>query len=411
MMRKFNLKYFTGSAVVLIILLLTACEYKLPESIWNEDENGAETPVILQVEPAAEAFAGASKIKITGTNFSDSPSDNVVYFDNIMGSIIFSSSSEIIVKPPFDEELLKDSLTITISVKRSYLPARYFPYKLKTTNILFGNFDGFAEQIFSIAVDKDENVYTMIKGRKVYKLDSEGNRDESWGTTTFPKASCMKFGPGGFLYLQKSNNQSIYRIPEQGGETEKWVTLSAKVRFFDFDQNDNLYTGGTLSGLFVVFPDGSFKKLDLYEEYDIKAVRVYSGYVYILADYKGADSGVPKTGIWKNQILDNKGNLSQMQLVKDWSLTGDFSSSNPFDLTFSENGDMYIGTDYIDPVLIVRQKGTMEPLYPGILKPAAESVVWGNREYLYINKTGLPEVRNLVRVDLAGNGAPYYGRN
>ena len=205
----------------------------------------------------------------------------------------------------------------------------------------------------------------------------------------------------------------MYRIQPGGGISEKWVTLTKKVRYFDFDENKNIYAAGTLSDIFIIDKDKNFKTSNLYQAYDIFAVRVYGGYIYILADYKGTDSSIPDKGVWKSKILNSAGDLGTPELVLDWALTGKYSGSTFYDIAFSstEYGNMYIGTDYREPVLVVHSDGTMESLYPELLNPNASQLVWGNNVYLYINRSGTPDVRNLVRVDMAKTSAPYYGRN
>jgi hypothetical protein len=37
-------------------------------------------------------------------------------------------------------------------------------------------------------------------------------------------------------------------------------------------------------------------------------------------------------------------------------------------------------------------------------------MIWGNGNYLYINRGGTPEIRRVIRIDMGKPGAPYYGR-
>jgi hypothetical protein len=72
---------------------------------------------------------------------------------------------------------------------------------------------------------------------------------------------------------------------------------------------------------------------------------------------------------------------------------------------------MYVGTDNVDPILIVKHDGSLETLYPGLLEPTAGSLVWGSGTYLYQNRTNADvAIRRLIRVDAGKTGAPYYGR-
>ncbi len=404
-------KYFAIFLFLWVFLIIiTGCEYKIPQAIWQPQGKGTPNPIISQVDPPRWAFAGVTSIKITGQNFSENVENNSVYFNNKRGTILSCTPTEILVKAPYLKELIKDSLKIQISVEKAYLPAIYFPYQLKEASVLYGDFDSHLDVIFSIAVDANEDVYAMMKGKTVVKISPNGTKDEEWGSTVFPKASQMRVGPDGYLYLQRSNNQSLYRIAPEGGKTVEWVKVDKKVRFFDFDEYHNIYLGGTVSGIFVVYPDGTYKATNMYEDYDIKAIRVYDNYLYVLAYYKGSDINIPSRGIWRSRISDAQGNLTNPELVVDWSTTGNYAAVEFYDLTFASDGDMYVGTAYRDPILVVHPDGSTEPLYPGTLIPDADQLVWGNANYMYVNRTGSSEIRNLVRIDMNKEGAIYYGR-
>ena len=81
-----------------------------------------------------------------------------------------------------------------------------------------------------------------------------------------------------------------------------------------------------------------------------------------------------------------------------------------YSITFSKDGEMYIGTNLADPILIMKN-GTLEPLYPGILTPTVGNLVWGEGNYLYATVIDAQGSTRLIRIDVGKPGAPYFGRN
>ena len=60
-------------------------------------------------------------------------------------------------------------------------------------------------------------------------------------------------------------------------------------------------------------------------------------------EYSGNDITIPQLAIWRHQILGN-GLVSEMELVLDWTTTGEFNQEGVIinDITFSENGEVGI---------------------------------------------------------------------
>jgi hypothetical protein len=55
--------------------------------------------------------------------------------------------------------------------------------------------------------------------------------------------------------------------------------------------------------------------------------------------------------------------------------------------------------------------GQLETLYSNQLMAPAYHVLWGNESYIYINRYHSDEEkRRIIKVNMLGSGAPYYGR-
>jgi len=78
-------------------------------------------------------------------------------------------------------------------------------------------------------------------------------------------------------------------------------------------------------------------------------------------------------------------------------------------ITFSSDGDLYIGTDAPEGVVVVHQGGASQPLYPGTLSPEPVAFAWGKGSNLYIARLGATSVHEMLVVNTLKLSAPYYG--
>jgi hypothetical protein len=70
---------------------------------------------------------------------------------------------------------------------------------------------------------------------------------------------------------------------------------------------------------------------------------------------------------------------------------------------------MYVGTNDVNPIIMVKPDNTEDILYKDILPSAAQKLVWGDGNLLYMILANDSEV-SLVKIDMGAPGAPYFGR-
>ena len=391
-----------------ISLLIFSCEDpNYPENIWDEDDQGNASPSISSVEPEA-AFAGIDTLTISGQNFSENTSENLVYFNNMLGEVINATSTSLRVITP---NLVSDSVQIRVAVQGAFLFADHSSLYTLTAAVLdYGPFDQFTD-IFSLDLDRDENLIVSMDGTpnaEFWIVDT--NQDSAVWSWALAKGSGMKLGPTGSVYFV--NYQRYLYKDEQGTpkeNTEIFKRLNGNVTDLDFDSNGNLFAGGTGSIIDVVDinDDGGLtsgvtevKNLDTL---DVISLRVFNDHLYVLTTTVSSDQA-----IYKMQILDDSGSLGDMELVFDWSAyTNKLSSALCF--TLSETGDLFVGSDSDVQPLTYIQNGNASGFYSSILTAPITYMAWGNSNYLYlINKT--EETNRVQRVDTRMSGADYYGR-
>jgi len=206
-------------------------------------------------------------------------------------------------------------------------------------------------------------------------------------------------------------------MPPGGGAVETYVTFPGRntdrVKSIDFDQNGNLFCGGKKSGLMVVRPDQTTKKLGIYGDYDIITIRIYSGYVYMTALYSGSGTATVNTGIWRHAI-NQDGSVGSQELVLDYGASP-YANVSLNDMTFSEQGTIYLGITHPETPIVTYNPndGSYKALFVNLISSPVDQLVWGNSTHLYaiINRNiSFSKGGKLIKVNTGELGAPYYGR-
>ena len=390
------------------LFFLSCEEPDAPDSIWDENDQGGTTPIVNSVEPSQGAFAGIDTIMISGQHFSTNVSENLVYFNGLLGNVVNSTSSSIIVVP---QNLVSDSVQISVAVQGAFVFGKYENlYSLKAAVVEYGPFDQFTD-IYSLDLDRQENLIVSMNATpdaQFWIVDTD--QDSAVWSSSLAKASGMKIGPTGSIYFV--NYQRFLYRDEQGTakeNTEIFKRLNGNATDLDFDENGNLFLGGTGSTIDLVdiyneggLTDGVLEAKNL-DTLDIISLKVYNNFLYVLTTTVASDQA-----IYKIPILDNTGALGDLELVFDWS---NYTNKEAFALcfAFSEAGDILIGSDWASQPLTIIQNGSASGFYSTILTAPIVYMAWGNENYLYvINKTD--ETNRVQKIDTRMVGAEYFGR-
>lgn len=446
-----NKKYSRVLSVILVSLIWNfgCMEPDYPDSVWQEDEPTNPNPVITSVTPPDRSFEGVGIVTIEATNLSSSMSENLVFFNGRRATIdtTISNETQLVVQVPVVIEdpavNVLDSVIIRVAVHGAYLFSEYPDenspvdnFRLERAAVNWGGFKGKGDNDQdprAMACDSEENLYVSTYDgaeKLIYKVSPEGEIS-AYGPATASVVTGMVIGPGDTLYYAR-NYKYIYTIPPGGGSTEKFNTAklpgSGKAFALDFDEKGLLWAAGKGDySVFYLKPDATPTASEEYVDFEFVAIRVYDGYVYVAGKYVGDDATVSKEGIWRSQIQYSDTSLSTKELVFDWESFVGESGPAIQSITFDEDGDIYIGArekyavdgsyEGGDAVTILNTSSmTTNVLYSSILFAPATHIVWGNSNYLYISRhTDNPQAENapekqIIRVALDKNGAPYYGR-
>ena len=394
-------------AFMVLILFVTGCKYDVAEPPWEQDFVNPPTPVITEIQPANVAPAGINTITIVGENFAETVEDNKVYFDNVNAEIITASTNSIKVYRP---NMVSDSSTIWVVSYDAIVTAKYAPYKIDQVMERYGEFRD-NNQLGAIAVDQDENMYA-IEITTVYKIAPDG--EKIFIGQIGGNAYDARIGPSGELVILMNSNV-ISQMDDATGEVTKWAEVAKRVRYGDFDSQGNFYATGRKAGLYIVAQGDTVGEsvtvegtTNAYLNDIVYWVRAYHDnhtgkeYIYLLVELSDPDENNPGIAIWRHEILDANGNLSERELVLDWSTTDEFADSNPATFAVTEDSDgtiIYVGSDSTDPILMFDpDKNSQDILYKGILPSSAQKLEWGNANYLYMVLGG--DENNIIRIDM-----------
>ena len=404
------MKFFFLDKILLgfSILIFSCEEPDSPDSIWDENDQGGSTPIVDTVEPSQGAFAGIDTLTIIGQYFSENLSENLVYFNGMLGNVVGATSTSISVVPP---NLVSDSVQISVAVQGSFVFGKYENlYTLSAAVLEYGPFDQFTD-IYSLDLDRQENLIVSLNATpdaQFWIVDT--NQDSAVWSSALAKASGMKLGPTGSIYFV--NYQRFLYRDEQGTEkenTEIFKRLNGNATDLDFDENGNLFLGGTGSTIDHVdiynedgLTDGVSEAKNL-DTLDLISLKVFNNFLYVLTTTVSSDQA-----IYKIPILDNSGSLGDLELVFDWSNYTNKEAS-ALCLTLSESGDIFVGSDWATQPLTMIQNGSASGFYNTILTAPIVYMAWGNGNYLYvINKT--EDTNRVQKIDTRITGASYFGR-
>jgi len=398
--------YYIMVVLGVVLMLFTACEYDGPDAVWDPNVAGEPSPVITGLDPAETAGPGVLEIVINGQNFAG-PDQVAVYFDDVLADVKSSSPTQIVVYRP---NLIQEDITIRVANQLSLEIAEFTPYTLTEVYEAVGEFES-NTMLYALAVDLNENLYLMSR-RLVYQISPDGVTSE-YSATGFTNCTDMKTGPGGVLYFAR-NDEPMYRLAPGAAEDEQFIEMPNRVSAIDFTADGHLIAGGRESGLYMIDVDaltfGTFD-LDFYGDYEIVSLRVYDGYVYVAATYRGSDDSAVEAGIWRNAI--EGGSISESQeLLIDWMTLDEYAEEDMNSITFDADGTLYIATSAdTDPVILRYADGTMGTFYGGGIVPGpVDDIVWGNDGYLYFYRSGSDEFGRVLRLGMVVEGAPYFGR-
>ncbi len=384
--------------ILVVIIPFIGCSEDENISLYHPTTTTFPNPTISSVTPIGSAVAGVDTVVIQGTGFSSILTDNEVFFNAQSAVVIQATGTEIKIIAPL---LVSDSVTIRVAVHGSYEFSNKVGYSLKPAVAIFGDLQSI-ELSKTVTTDSSGNLYTGFSVNSleagILKFDPLGTRS-AYAPKTGGDWTDIKMGPGGYLYAVR-NIRAVYRFAPGGGAAATvWSALTSGVTLgdIDFDQNGNLWAGGNNISIYRIAPDKTVTTYPFTGE--IHSLRVYDGYLYFAAL---TDAGEK---IWRAQITS--GGLGTPEIYFDFATA--FPQVTPLAITFTSDGDLYIGVDSEAGIVVVtpgKSYRTRLSVYKQLFGSGVAVLSWGNIDDLYCSTVdGL-----LLKINVTGEkSAPYYG--
>ncbi len=409
-LQRMKTTYLVPALLIFSGILTVGCAEDPPPSLFDPGATGGAQPVITSiVSPTPNALAGVTVVMINGQNFSPVPENNLVFFDTLRAAVQSASTTQISVLAPAVDNP-RDSVRVKIAVLGAALFSDVFYMKL-VPPITRPDSLGIGEEPTGMTVDRLGNLYVSLlpspSGPNVVQYTPSGVRTQY--SPPFPSASRsysgMKMGPGDTLYVAQRQAR-ILRVFPGGGTAVTWIAgggLGA-IADFDFDQQGNLWCGGSASSVYRVTPLKSIRAFPFVA--NVRSVRVYSGNLYV----GGAMDSIE--GVWRFPIV-SADSLGPVQLFYDF--TQDRPGAGKVNaITFSDDGDMFVGVDEQLSLILVHPSGSSERFYPGLFKFQNTALAYGTGTELYASRrdttTGSGPAHAILRIETQKQRAPYHGR-
>jgi hypothetical protein len=379
------------------ILFLISCSEDVTPSLYDMATESSPTPVISSLDPPNEALAGVTKITITGSNFSATSQNNLVYFNGLPGKLISATTTQLEV---VSAVVISDSVSIKVAVIGSDNFSNIYTYKLKPAVAeLFPFNPDFSQFPYASTVDNLENVYASLKDLGTKKIDPQSTLTDfaPKGPETFFRS--MTYASDNAIYAVRGGVKGVYKVVANTAPAAFVASsqgITDNVNAIDFDQARNvLWAGGSTGIVYRITLTKNVKKFNI--QGTINALRVAANYLYIA-------STTDKEVIWKMEIV-SADSLGAPQLYLDF--TAQVSDlQKVMDIVVAQDGDLYIGSDKTsDPIYVVHPDKSFEELYPGLITSSAYSLVWGKGNFVYLTTAAAGVNETILKIDMQKPGA------
>lgn len=396
-------KYYKIGFIISILglFIISSCGDDPEPGLWpNYVGVDKPAPVISSIESDKPALSGITEVRVIGQNFSANAEDNRVYFDGARAETISSTPTEIRVKLPL---VVGDSVEVKVSSFKVENFSNLFFYDVNPAIEEHFAFDPNNNQTpVAITFDNSGNLIVSLDGQGIYKLTDSLRLFVPKGAET--KWDALRIFSNGDIYASKSI-RGIWKLNEGVvPPNPPWGLTPAAtfIKDFDFDSNTNLWGVGNNDFIFRIRQDATVEPFGF--DANLRAARVFNNYLYVA----GLKSGVE--AVWRLPI-DANGNLGTEELY--FSLTDNYPNAQTISMTFSQDGDLYLGTNKaVDPIIVVHPNGNSELLYPGVI-PAGQiiSMYWPQGEKLFVTVTATAELdQTVIWVDIQKPGAVYFNQ-
>jgi hypothetical protein len=391
MKRKLN-QHIAPVALLVLFLGVGCNEFTEPGTIFDPNQvNPTENPAITSVDPPGSAIAGVREITISGQNFMAGDT-TWVYIGNQSPIVKTLTDTKIVVYRPPN---YGSSIDIKVVVPSADVVGKVSNYNLEQPINEVPIFNS-PPKFFVIEADKSGSVW-ICAPRAIYRVTPDGLfvttfMDRTKLNTRFTQFTDIKSGVGGFLYLVTGVGTEISRVDpaDSTKAVEAYATLPSTTAKLDFDEQGNIYTGGS-GGVYFVNTSGTPTATGQYAGVTITEIRVFNNYLYV-SDNKN---------VWKSS-LSTGGTLGAPQPLVNLNNLPGLATCSISSFNLDADGTVYLclhGHPQYS-VFVLESDGSVTPFYvDNIIPDLVDQLVWAyHSRYLYLNRS----------ISLVGTGSRVY---
>jgi hypothetical protein len=361
--------------IAMVALLAFSCESNPSSpSLYDPSNLSAKaSPTITNISPATGALGGVTTLTITGTNFSAVKEENLLYFDSKLATITQATSTQLVLTAP---NYPKDTIAVSVAVYQTPKMSNIVNYQIQAAFDQYGSL-GAAEFPWAITTDAGGNLYVSFQSDSIRKYSPAGVRTgyASGGGAT--KWSAMKFGPDGSLYMLRIQ-RAIFVVPPGGGAPSIWTQIPGTSLYdLDFDTQGNMWVGGNNTSIYRIKSDLTVKSFVF--DGNIRSIKVFKNYLYCGGTINA--DGSERVVRFPIVSADSLGPQQDVFNLTTSPLGG--TGLSVLAVTGSSGGDVFVGTNAANPVILVHPTGSAEPLYPGVMSPAIHVFAWDKGTKLF----------------------------
>ena len=393
------------TSLLILAVLVVSCSEDVNPSLFDSNASIGETPVISSVDFEGKGLAGVTVYTITGQNFLSQAELNHVYFGSKQGKVLEASSTKLVVIAP---DNVGDSLDLKVDVQGAQLFSNAIKVDLHSAIFEVFPFNADLEKPFAFTLDDENNLYFSYTltgaGQGISKLSADSGLISNIGPKkgeTFYNG--LKYNASNTTIYGVWNGRAVFSSTIGNGTTDVFAAISGNQFLFDldFDQELNIWTGGDGKKISSITPDKVISGFDF--EPVLSSLRVYNDYLYV----SGAmDDSIQ--AVWRFELF-SADSLGQSEIYFDFS---NHYSSNITAITFSNEGELFVGTDGDEVIIIVSPDGMHEEFYPGVLAGPVLYFAWDTGDFLYYTREASSENnQTILKIDMERLGAPHYGRD
>ena len=359
-----------------LLISVAGCDTSEGPSLFDPERQLGTAPIVTGVVPEGSALAGIDEITITGSNFSETAGDNLVFFGDTPAEILSASSTELRVKAP---NTPGEGLALRVSVRGALEFSPSVPYTLGSALTPFGELSAeLREEVRALTPDGEGGLYVSFlaegRSRGILRFDADGSR------TPYYEGSGVWSGlslDGSSQLLGVRRVRALFSLPDVGDpQTVAVVEPGNVLASVVAAPAGGVYTGGT-GPLYYIAPDGTPTSTPFEEP--VSAMAVHDGALYV-ATITTTTSRVYRMAI--------EGDASIGPASVYYDVTADRGPGISINaIAFAADGTLLIGTNAPDPIFEIAPDGTSSVLYPGVLAPPVSGFAWGSGTTLYVATT------------------------